>query len=135
MCVCVLYKFENSLLKGYSTCFMQELQQLADELRSDLIFNVSKTGGHLGSGLGVIELTVALHFVFNAPQDRILWDVGHQVMLMIPWHTKLCSFLKIAVVIFFVVILCAAVLSSQDLNWTKGQNANFETERWPFWFY
>lgn len=62
---------------------MQELQQLADELRSDLIFNVSKTGGHLGSGLGVIELTVALHYVFNAPQDRILWDVGHQVMFMI----------------------------------------------------
>nr|AEZ55688.1 putative 1-deoxy-D-xylulose 5-phosphate synthase of [Salvia miltiorrhiza] len=57
---------------------LKELQQLADELRSDLIFNVSKTGGHLGSGLGVIELTVALHYVFEAPQDRILWDVGHQ---------------------------------------------------------
>lgn len=58
---------------------MQELKQLADELRSDVIFNVSKTGGHLGSSLGVVELTVALHYVFNAPQDRILWDVGHQV--------------------------------------------------------
>lgn len=57
----------------------KELRQLADELRSDVIFNVSKTGGHLGSSLGVIELTVALHYVFNAPQDRILWDVGHQV--------------------------------------------------------
>nr|QCQ28864.1 putative 1-deoxy-D-xylulose 5-phosphate 5 [Salvia officinalis] len=57
---------------------LKELQQLADELRSDLIFKVSKTGGHLGSGLGVIELTVALHYVFDAPQDRILWDVGHQ---------------------------------------------------------
>ncbi|KAH6788066.1 Deoxyxylulose-5-phosphate synthase [Perilla frutescens var. hirtella] len=57
---------------------VKELQQLADELRSDHIFNVSKTGGHLGSGLGVVELTVALHYVFNAPQDRILWDVGHQ---------------------------------------------------------
>ncbi|KAL3812772.1 hypothetical protein ACJIZ3_014040 [Penstemon smallii] len=56
----------------------KELKQLADELRSDVIFNVSKTGGHLGSSLGVIELTVALHYVFNAPQDRILWDVGHQ---------------------------------------------------------
>lgn len=58
---------------------MQELRQLADEVRSDVIFNVSKTGGHLGSSLGVIELTVALHYVFNAPQDKILWDVGHQV--------------------------------------------------------
>nr|WCO04851.1 1-deoxy-D-xylulose 5-phosphate synthase [Salvia miltiorrhiza] len=62
-------------MKNLST---KELQQLADELRSDVIFNVSKTGGHLGSSLGVIELTVALHYVFNAPQDRILWDVGHQ---------------------------------------------------------
>ncbi|KAL8490713.1 hypothetical protein ACS0TY_022639 [Phlomoides rotata] len=57
---------------------VKELKQLADELRSDVIFNVSKTGGHLGSSLGVIELTVALHYVFSAPQDRILWDVGHQ---------------------------------------------------------
>nr|QCQ28844.1 1-deoxy-D-xylulose 5-phosphate synthase [Salvia pomifera] len=62
-------------MKNLST---KELQQLADELRSDVIFNVSKTGGHLGSSLGVIELTVALHYVFNAPQDKILWDVGHQ---------------------------------------------------------
>lgn len=57
---------------------MKELKQLSDELRSDIIFNVSKTGGHLGSSLGVVELTVALHFVFNAPKDKILWDVGHQ---------------------------------------------------------
>ncbi|KAJ6722076.1 1-D-DEOXYXYLULOSE 5-PHOSPHATE SYNTHASE-RELATED [Salix viminalis] len=57
---------------------VKELKQLADELRSDVIFNVSKTGGHLGSSLGVVELTVALHYVFNAPQDKILWDVGHQ---------------------------------------------------------
>nr|ACG27905.1 1-deoxy-D-xylulose-5-phosphate synthase [Zea mays] len=57
---------------------VKELRQLADELRSDVIFHVSKTGGHLGSSLGVVELTVALHYVFNAPQDRILWDVGHQ---------------------------------------------------------
>ncbi|CAA3012043.1 probable 1-deoxy-D-xylulose-5-phosphate synthase, chloroplastic isoform X2 [Olea europaea var. sylvestris] len=62
-------------MKNLST---KELKQLADELRSDVIFNVSKTGGHLGSSLGVIELTVALHYVFNAPRDRILWDVGHQ---------------------------------------------------------
>eukprot|EP00268_Persea_americana_P018008 TRINITY_DN1882_c0_g1_i1.p1 TRINITY_DN1882_c0_g1~~TRINITY_DN1882_c0_g1_i1.p1 ORF type:complete len:717 (-),score=169.69 TRINITY_DN1882_c0_g1_i1:469-2619(-) len=57
---------------------IKELKQLADELRSDVIFNVSRTGGHLGSSLGVVELTVALHYVFNAPLDRILWDVGHQ---------------------------------------------------------
>ncbi|NP_001312959.1 1-deoxy-D-xylulose-5-phosphate synthase, chloroplastic [Nicotiana tabacum] len=57
---------------------VKELKQLAEELRSDTIFNVSKTGGHLGSSLGVVELTVALHYVFNTPQDRILWDVGHQ---------------------------------------------------------
>uniref|UniRef100_A0A2P2J9L5 1-deoxy-D-xylulose-5-phosphate synthase n=3 Tax=Rhizophora mucronata TaxID=61149 RepID=A0A2P2J9L5_RHIMU len=57
---------------------MKELKQLADELRSEVVFNVSRTGGHLGSGLGVVELTVALHYVFNAPKDRILWDVGHQ---------------------------------------------------------
>ncbi|GLT42024.1 hypothetical protein SLA2020_160480 [Shorea laevis] len=57
---------------------IKELKQLAEELRSDVIFNVSKTGGHLGSSLGVVELTVALHYVFNAPQDKILWDVGHQ---------------------------------------------------------
>ena len=48
-----------------------------------MIFNVSKTGGHLGSSLGVVELTVALHYVFNAPQDRILWDVGHQVPILL----------------------------------------------------
>ncbi|KAH7676827.1 Deoxyxylulose-5-phosphate synthase protein [Dioscorea alata] len=57
---------------------IKELKQLADEVRSDVIFHVSKTGGHLGSSLGVVELTVALHYVFNAPQDKMLWDVGHQ---------------------------------------------------------
>ena len=65
--------------KTILVCMSQEVKQLADELRSDVIFNVSETGGHLGSGLGVVELTVALHFVFDAPQDKILWDVGHQV--------------------------------------------------------
>lgn len=63
---------------------MQELKQLADELRSDVIFSVSRTGGHLGSSLGVVELTVALHYVFNAPNDKILWDVGHQVGYQLP---------------------------------------------------
>ncbi|BBN08817.1 1-deoxy-D-xylulose-5-phosphate synthase [Marchantia polymorpha subsp. ruderalis] len=57
---------------------LPELNQLADELRAEMIFSVANTGGHLGSGLGVVELTVAMHHVFNAPEDRILWDVGHQ---------------------------------------------------------
>ena len=55
-----------------------QLEQLADELRRDTIASVSKTGGHLGAGLGVVELTVALHAVFDAPRDKIIWDVSHQ---------------------------------------------------------
>ena len=55
-----------------------ELKQLADELRSETIDAVSVTGGHLGAGLGVVELTVALHHVFETPADRLIWDVGHQ---------------------------------------------------------
>src|SRR5574343_339635 len=55
-----------------------ELQKLADELRGFLVESVSKTGGHLSSNLGTVELTVALHYVFNTPEDRIVWDVGHQ---------------------------------------------------------
>jgi 1-deoxy-D-xylulose-5-phosphate synthase len=55
-----------------------ELQPLADELRTELIENVARTGGHLGSNLGVVELTVALHYVFDTPRDKLVWDVGHQ---------------------------------------------------------
>jgi 1-deoxy-D-xylulose-5-phosphate synthase len=55
-----------------------ELRQLADELRTELIDAVSITGGHFGAGLGVVELTVALHYVFDTPHDRLIWDVGHQ---------------------------------------------------------
>lgn len=55
-----------------------DLRQVADELRAEVIDAVSQTGGHLGAGLGVVELTVALHYVFNTPDDRIIWDVGHQ---------------------------------------------------------
>jgi 1-deoxy-D-xylulose-5-phosphate synthase len=54
------------------------LQQVADELRAETIDAVSVTGGHLGAGLGVVELTVALHYVFDTPRDRLIWDVGHQ---------------------------------------------------------
>ncbi|MEQ9110856.1 MAG: 1-deoxy-D-xylulose-5-phosphate synthase [Rhodospirillaceae bacterium] len=62
-------------MKGLS---IDELTQLANELRADLIDSVSRTGGHLGAGLGVVELTVALHHVFDTPKDRLIWDVGHQ---------------------------------------------------------
>ncbi|MFN3860452.1 MAG: 1-deoxy-D-xylulose-5-phosphate synthase [Roseateles sp.] len=55
-----------------------ELQRVADELRAYVLESVSKTGGHLGSNLGTVELTVALHYVFNTPEDRLVWDVGHQ---------------------------------------------------------
>ena len=56
----------------------KDLRQLADELRQETIDAVSVTGGHLGAGLGVVELTVALHYVFDTPRDRLIWDVGHQ---------------------------------------------------------
>src|SRR5277367_3559720 len=56
----------------------RDLRQIADELRSETINAVAVTGGHLGSGLGVVELTVALHHVFDTPRDRLIWDVGHQ---------------------------------------------------------
>jgi 1-deoxy-D-xylulose-5-phosphate synthase len=56
----------------------QQLRPLADELREFLLQSVAKTGGHLSSNLGTVELTVALHYVFNTPEDRIVWDVGHQ---------------------------------------------------------
>ncbi len=56
----------------------EQLPQLADELRAFLIESVSKTGGHLSSNLGTVELTIALHYVFNTPEDKLVWDVGHQ---------------------------------------------------------
>src|SRR5215208_3120322 len=56
----------------------EQLRQLADELRQETISAVSVTGGHLGAGLGVVELTVALHYVFETPEDKVIWDVGHQ---------------------------------------------------------
>src|SRR5450755_5111763 len=55
-----------------------DLKQIADELRAETISAVSVTGGHLGAGLGVVELTVALHHVFETPKDILIWDVGHQ---------------------------------------------------------
>jgi hypothetical protein len=55
-----------------------QLRQVADEVRQKVVDTVSQTGGHFGSNLGSVELTVALHFVFNTPYDRLVWDVGHQ---------------------------------------------------------
>jgi 1-deoxy-D-xylulose-5-phosphate synthase len=55
-----------------------ELASLADELREFLLYSVGQSGGHLGAGLGVIELTIVLHYIFNTPEDKIIWDVGHQ---------------------------------------------------------
>src|ERR687891_600223 len=57
---------------------LEQLATLADELRAETVQSVSRTGGHLGAGLGVVELTVALHHVFETPSDRLIWDVGHQ---------------------------------------------------------
>src|SRR3954463_12326351 len=62
-------------LRGLSK---DQLPELADELRREVISAVSVTGGHLGAGLGVVELTVALHYVFDTPDDKLVWDVGHQ---------------------------------------------------------
>jgi 1-deoxy-D-xylulose-5-phosphate synthase len=64
-----------SELKRLST---QQMQSLAAEIREEIVFNLAKTGGHLASNLGIVEITLALHKVFNSPQDLILWDVGHQ---------------------------------------------------------
>ena len=64
-----------SFLKDLS---ISELNDLAEEIRTFLIESISKTGGHLASNLGVVELTIALHYVFNSPEDKIFFDVGHQ---------------------------------------------------------
>ena len=74
------YKYLNNInypsdLKKYK---LEELKTIAEELRKELIDVVSETGGHLGAGLGVVELTLALHYVFETPKDKLIWDVGHQ---------------------------------------------------------
>ena len=74
------YKFLNQInfpddLRKFK---IDELKDIANELRSKTIDAVSKTGGHLGAGLGVIELTIALHYIFDTPKDKLVWDVSHQ---------------------------------------------------------
>jgi 1-deoxy-D-xylulose-5-phosphate synthase len=66
---------DPSDLKG---CSLNELEQIADQIRAELIDVVTQTGGHLGAGLGAVELTIALHYVFHSPDDLLVWDVGHQ---------------------------------------------------------
>lgn len=92
----------------------QDLEQLVAELRAEIVFSVSKTGGHLSASLGVVELAVALHHVFNTPEDKIIWDVGHQV------HnqqnlTKYGSFLGLELIL---VVLFAGI-STQNSHWKK----------------
>ena len=74
------YKFLNEINFPSDLRKVQEndLQKVADEVRAEMISAVSETGGHLGAGLGVVELTVALHYVFDTPNDKLIWDVGHQ---------------------------------------------------------
>ncbi|MCP4370511.1 MAG: 1-deoxy-D-xylulose-5-phosphate synthase, partial [Deltaproteobacteria bacterium] len=72
----LLEKIEN--ISDLKILRREELPELADEIRQFIIQNVSKTGGHLGAPLGVVDLTVALHYFFNSPTDKIIWDVGHQ---------------------------------------------------------
>src|SRR2546421_2960019 len=57
---------------------LQQLEVLADEIRSEMINGLAKNGGHFGPNLGVVELTIALHYVFNTPKDKFVWDVSHQ---------------------------------------------------------
>ena len=74
------YKFLNNInfqsdLRKLSE---NDLEKVSNEVRKEMISAVSETGGHLGAGLGVVELTVALHYVFDTPNDKLIWDVGHQ---------------------------------------------------------
>jgi 1-deoxy-D-xylulose-5-phosphate synthase len=67
-----------TLPADFRTFDVNEIKGLSDDVREFLIEVISKTGGHLGAGLGAVELTVALHYVFNTPIDKLVWDVGHQ---------------------------------------------------------
>ena len=70
-----------------------QLRQFADELRQEMIDVVSETGGHLGAGLGVVELTTAIHYLFDTPRDKLIWDVSHQSYphkIIHPGQSELC---------------------------------------------
>ena len=74
------YKFLNNINfpDDVRKLSQSDIKILADEVRQELIEVVSETGGHLGAGLGVVELTVVLHYIFNTPHDKLIWDIGHQ---------------------------------------------------------
>ena len=78
----VIVNSQDALLDMAATqqlaAYRDQLRQLSEELRLEMISAVSVTGGHLGAGLGVVELSVALHYVFDTPRDTLIWDVGHQ---------------------------------------------------------
>jgi 1-deoxy-D-xylulose-5-phosphate synthase len=67
-----------NILRNLRKLSKDDLQQVCNELRQFIIDTVSVNGGHFGASLGVVELTVALHYVFNTPDDQLIWDVGHQ---------------------------------------------------------
>ena len=73
-----LYLDDINIPSDIKKLSQSRLKVLANEVREEMIDAVSETGGHLGAGLGVVELTVALHYVFNTPKDKLVWDVGHQ---------------------------------------------------------
>jgi 1-deoxy-D-xylulose-5-phosphate synthase len=73
-----MYLEKINSLTDLRSMTIPELEELAEEIRSYITDVVSKTGGHLSSNLGVVELTIALHYTFNTPEDKIIWDVGHQ---------------------------------------------------------
>jgi hypothetical protein len=91
---------------------------LANEIREEVVYTVSKTGGHLSSSLGVAELTVALHHVFNSPEDKIIWDVGHQV------NTNIFHFLLLFSSWSYIYIYIYKLVSSYEK--TKKGVCNFK---------
>lgn len=106
----------------------QELGILADELREEIVYTVSKTGGHLSSSLGVAELTVALHHVFNTPQDKIIWDVGHQVSysLVIFLH---CVHRWIKCIFSFIYLIHLMILQTYPHKILTGRRSRMQTMR------
>ena len=73
-----MYKEDKELLKSIKLMTVPELNALSEEIKTDMIDTVSRTGGHLASSLGAVELTVAIYHVFDIPKDKVFWDVGHQ---------------------------------------------------------
>ena len=93
-----------------------ELQQLATELRDFLLQSVAQTGGHLSSNLGTVELTIALHYVFNTPHDRLVWDVGHQTYphkILTGRRDRMCSLRQLGGLSGFPQIAAAIAVSDR----------------------